>query len=359
MRTRGRGILGRMVRYPRLLEPGDRIAVTAPSSGVPAPLEGRLRFAAEDLRARGYEVELGACLDGTTHVSAPARERADELMRFLLDPQVRAVVPPWGGETAIDLLPLLDLDALRDAEPTWVVGFSDVSTLLTPLTLVAGWATVHGTNLMDFPYRQPPGALHPLDVLSGAGLRDGVLRQHPPGVHRARGFDRWEDDPTTTERAWDGTGSWRRIDGGPGTGSQAVDVTGRLVGGCVETLCHLAGTRYADTSALRGPGRDEPLIVFVEACEDGALSICRSLHGMRLAGFFDGAAAVLVGRTTAPDAPTLTQDEAVLDALGGLGVPIVADVDCGHVPPHLSLVVGALARLTGGPDGWSLEQRLS
>ncbi|WP_206715148.1 S66 family peptidase [Cellulosimicrobium arenosum] len=344
-----------MVHYPRPLRPGDVVGVTAPSSGLPTPLRGRLDVAVEWLRDRGYVVVLGECLDGASHVSAPAAERAAELMAMLRDPQIRAVVPPWGGETAIDLLPLLDLDALRDVEPTWVVGFSDISTLLTPLTLVSGWATLHAANLMDTPYEQPSGLAHWLDVAAGTTARGGVVRQSPPGVHRLGAYDRWEDDPTVTTYSWNGTGAWRRLDGGSGD----IDVSGRMIGGCVEMLTHLAGTRFADTSALRGPAGDEPLLVYVEAAEADAFTICRSLHGMRLCGFFDGAAAVLVGRTGAPDSPTLTQDEAVLDALGPLGVPIVTDVDCGHVAPHMTMVNGSIGRLRHGAEGSVLEQRLA
>jgi len=40
----------------------------------------------------------------------------------------------------------------------------------------------------------------------------------------------------------------------------------------------------------------------------------------------------------------------VLDALGRLGLPIVFDMEIGHVPPHMPLVNGALATLTVG-DG--------
>lgn len=346
-----------MLRYPRFLQPGDRIGITSPSSGVPENLRGRLDVALTWLRDRGHEVEVGRCMDGSGHVSATAQERADELMRMLLDPAIRAVVPPWGGETGIDLLPLLDFEALRDAEPTWIVGYSDISTLLTPLTLVSGWATVHGDNLMDTPYEPVGTLLHWFDLVSGVDQEGGpadVFRQGPPGVHRANDFDRWEDDPTPTVHTWNGVGGWRRIDGGTGR----VDVEGRLIGGCIETVRHLAGTRYADTSRLRGPDGDAPLVVYIEAFEDDAFSICRSLHGMRLGGFFDGAAAVLVGRATVPDSPTLTQDEAVLDALGGLGVPIIADVDCGHVPPHMILVNGALARVVHDDTTSFVEQRL-
>ncbi len=110
------------LRYPRPLAVGDRVGVTSPSSGVGSDSRDRLGTALAYLGDRGYEVEVGDCMDGSTHVSASAQERADELMRMLLDPAIRAVVPPWGGETGIDLLPLLDYAALYgeiygEAEP--------------------------------------------------------------------------------------------------------------------------------------------------------------------------------------------------------------------------------------------------
>ncbi|MET8580727.1 S66 peptidase family protein [Streptomyces collinus] len=323
------------VRYPRPLRPGDRIGVTSPSSGVAKELRGRLDVAVRDLQARGYEVVVGRCMDGSTHVSAPAAERAAELTGMLTDPAIRAVVPPWGGETAIDLLPLLDFERIGRAEPTWVVGWSDMSTIVTPLTLLTGVATVHGNNLMDTPYRTPEGLTSWLDIVTAP--QGEPFTQTPPGRHRSTGWDDWTRDPGIRDLTLDAEGGWRRLDG---TGD--VDVEGRLIGGCIETLVNVAGTRLLDTRSFAA---GDDLLVYVEACEDNAYSICRNLHGMRLAGFFDRAAAVLVGRTKAPDGRTLTQDEAVLDALGSLGVPIVAGVECGHVPPYLPLVNGARGRV--------------
>lgn len=339
------------VRFPRPLRPGDRVGVTSPSSGVPEALRARLAAAVRTVEARGYEVELGRCMDGTGHASAPAAERAAELMRMLTDPEIRAVVPPWGGETAIDLLPLLDWERLRAAEPTWLVGFSDLATLMTPLTVLTGWATLHGNNLMDTPYRTPEGLLSWLDV---AALEPGSrFGQRPPGRHRASGWDDYAAVPEVSELVLDGTGGWRRLDG---TG--AVDVTGRLLGGCIETLCNVAGSRYADLAGFARQYAPEGLIVYVEAAGDDAFTICRNLHGMRLAGFFEAANAVLVGRTSAPDRPSMSQDEAVLDALGGLGVPLIADVECGHVPPYLPVVNGAQGRVLHTADRSELVQTL-
>ena len=147
------------ITYPRPLRPGDTIAVTASSAPVRPEHEGRLDFVIGWLRDRGYRVVEGECLRGEGVVSAPAQDRADEFNAFVRDPSVRAVVPPWGGETAIDIVDLLDADALA-ADPTWVVGWSDISTLLLPLTLRSGVATLHGQNLMDTPYDLPRGTAH-------------------------------------------------------------------------------------------------------------------------------------------------------------------------------------------------------
>lgn len=329
------------LRYPRPLVPGDRVGVTAPSSGVQKELRARFDVAVRTIEERGYEVVVGDCLDGTTHLSAPAPERARELTEMLLDPTIRAIVPPWGGETGVDLVPLIDWEALREVEPTWVVGFSDISTLLAPLTLVAGMASVHGNNLMDTPYRAPEGLLNWLDIVSLAP--GSSFTQSPPNRYRATGWDDYAADPEVSEYTLDTPGRWKRLDS-----DADLDVSGRLFGGCIETLRNLAGTPYGDTSAFVRDASDDGVLVYVEACEDNAFTICGNLHGMRLAGFFEGANAVLVGRTQASDSPTLTQHEAVLDALGPLGplgVPILADVDCGHVPPFLPLVNGALGHV--------------
>ncbi|MER6948488.1 S66 peptidase family protein [Nonomuraea sp. NPDC000554] len=326
------------MRFPAPLRPGDRVGVTAPSSGLDDSMRDRLQVAIRTVEAHGYQVVVGNCMDGTRHISAPAAERAGELMRMLTDPQIRAVVPPWGGETAIDLLPLLDWDALREADPTWMVGYSDMSTIITPLTLLTGTATIHGNNLLDTPYRTPEGLLSWLDI---ATMQPGtVFTQTPPNRYRAQGWDDYETTPEAHEFTLDTPGRWTRLDA-----DGDVQVEGRLIGGCIETLCNLTGTPYGDVASFARAMAPEGLVVYVEAFGHDAATICRNLHGMRLAGFFTSANAVLVGRTRAPGTGSFTQHEAVLDALHSLAVPIIADVECGHVPPFLPLVNGARCKV--------------
>ncbi|MEU3600935.1 hypothetical protein ABZ714_19760 [Streptomyces sp. NPDC006798] len=205
-------------------------------------------------------------------------------------------------------------------------------------------ATVHGNHLMDRPYRVPEGLSSWLDVVTtAAGHR---FAQRPPGRYRTGGFDDFAAFPGVREYRLDGTGAWRRLDGGGD-----LTVEGRLIGGCVETLAPLAWTPFLDTTAFARAEAPEGLLVYLEAADADAFTMCRLLHGVRPAGFFERARAVLVGRRDVPDSPGFGQYEAVVDAPGPLGVPLPSDVECGHVPPYLALVNGALARVEYSASG--------
>lgn len=335
-----------MIRYPAPLRPGDTIGVTAPSSGVPSALRPRLDLAVAHLRERGYEVRLGQCLDGDDVTSAPARDRAAELTAMLTDPAVRAVVPPWGGELAVEVLPHLDLAAVALADPTWLVGFSDLSTLTLALTTSTGTASLHGQNLMDTPDPVPPPLLPWLDVVTAQ--TGSVLVQGESSHHAGDRHADWTLDPTASPHL-DQAGSWTSLD--PRAGE--VHVTGRLLGGCLETVSTLAGTPFGDVMTFARTHAPEGLVLHLEVSDSHALDVARMLWRLRLAGWFAHANAVLVGRTRAPSAGGFSQLDAVRSALGDLDLPVVVDVDCGHVAPHLALVQGALADVTVG-DGLRL-----
>jgi muramoyltetrapeptide carboxypeptidase len=159
------------------------------------------------------------------------------------------------------------------------------------LTTRLGWATLHGDNLAETPYEPPEGLLRWLDIASGVGPH----RQRDSRV--IANWWRFEEDPEATAWKRVGTGTWSLH------GADSLDVTGRLIGGCIESLCNLAGTPYGDVSGFGRTFSDDGLIVYLEAAGDEAATICRNLHGLRLAGWFDHARAVLIARTNAPDHP--------------------------------------------------------
>ncbi len=340
------------IRYPAPLRPGARIGVTASSSGVPARLGERLDFCVSHLRARGFEVVVGACMDGAGTTSAPAEARAAELTDMLLDPSIAAVLPPWGGDLAIDLLPLLDFDAIGAAEPTWLVGYSDITTLMLPLTVLTGVATLHAPNLMDTPYTAPEPLVHWLDA---AALPPGSdLRQGASPVCQEGGWDDYAEHPDVTEWTLRAPARWKLLGE-----HRDVRASGRILGGCLETVSMLTGSAYGDVPGFAARHAPEGLLLYVEVAESDPLTAARMLHGLRLAGWFDAANAVLVGRPAGPGSAGFAQVDALEHALGDLAVPVLYDLDIGHVPPQLAVVNGSRATVELTASSATLAQQLS
>ncbi|MGP9662347.1 S66 family peptidase [Arthrobacter sp. AOP36-C1-22] len=322
------------LRYPCRLSTGDRIDVTAPSMGVPVALHSRLDHAVSDLRAAGFDVQVEESARRGGLAAGPAYARKDELAAAFAGP-ARAVLPPWGGKLAIEIVEETDWHALA-ADPTWFVGWSDISTLLLPLTITTGVATLHGGSLMDEPWELPTGFHRWTEV---AALSEGAsFTQTAAPYRRSRPWSDWDEEPLGRAQAYEEPTAWRSLRAG-----ENVKMRGRLLGGCLETVSLLAGSSHGDLSGFARRHAPEGLIVYLEVVDSDAVAVLRTLWALRLAGWFDHANGVLIGRTTAADAPELTQGEAVERALGDLDIPIILDFDTGHQPPQMPLVNGALA----------------
>jgi muramoyltetrapeptide carboxypeptidase LdcA involved in peptidoglycan recycling len=320
------------IRFPSPLRAGSKIAVVAPSSPVPAALAPRLELALGHLRSLGFEPRESRCLRAE---ETPSRdERLAAWMEALLDDENDAVMPPWGGDLAIELVDGMDFDRLRRARPRWILGYSDISTLLVPLLLEAGWASAHGPNLMDLvPDQRDPISARTLDWLSS----DASFTQ-ASSTHYQTAFVDWKrwpgaafqlDQPTTI----------RTLDG------KAVRARGRLIGGCIDTIMSLAGTRFGDVPRFLRAHHDEGVIVFLENCDLDPPRLARALTHVRLAGWLGGASAVLIGRSSARETNAAAQETVLRRVFDGIATPVVHGLDIGHQPPQWTLIEGALATL--------------
>lgn len=338
------------IRYPTPLARGQRVFVTAPSSGVELALHGRLALTLRHLQDQGFVVEEGACLrQEVRSASAPAAQRAAELMQALLRDDVAAVIPPWGGELAIELLDRLDWTALTHARPKWLLGYSDTSTWLLPITLRLGWATAHGPCLMDLVAGQT-------DTLTRGAM--AALATPTGGQFTQRQSSHWQRQwtdfalvPDTSYQLTEPT-VWCALQG-----QGALQFKGRLIGGCIDTLMHTAGTAYGDVAAFIHQHRSDGCILYLENSGLSPTDWVRALHRLRWAGWLEkkvGLAGVLVGRSAAPDTTGATQlryGEALQSTLGDLPCPVLVDVDIGHLPPQMVLVNGAVAEVQWSVSG--------
>lgn len=343
------------IRFPKALRPGDLIGITSPSAGVKQSLRPRMRFAYQNLRDLGYHYQEGRCLWGSGLRSAPARTRAQELQEMLLDDRIAAVLPPNGGELLIDILDHLDFPALAAAAPKWVLGYSDMSAFMLPYTLLTHNANLNGTNLWESPIDQTdPHLAYWNDVVQlGPG---GAFGQSAATRYQPHDSD-WVKHPHTRRFDRRLAVRWQCL-GHENDPDYRIEVQGRLIGGTLDVIGPLCGSAYGDVQAFGASVAPAGLLVYLDSCDYTTAQYCRALHQLRMSGWFDHAAAVLIGRTGAQTIERFSQRDALRDALDGLSIPVVYDMDIGHLPPQLLLVNGARATLRFGPEKNALRQVL-
>ncbi|MFB9217160.1 S66 family peptidase [Vibrio sinaloensis] len=341
------------MKYPAALTRGSTIAITAFSSGIALEHKARFDTIKQHLESQGFRVVVGDCLFGQQkHVSAPIEKRLEELMSFLLDDTIDAIYPPWGGEVAMELLPLIDFSRLETAKPKWILGFSDVSTLTAVFASKLRWATAHCSNLMDL----VPASRDELTANTLTHLAT-PMREHFVQLASPLYASQWPDIVNTPESGLtlDTPNEWKWLV--KPTSSDYIE--GRLIGGCWDTLFHLFDTEYLDVSAL---SKDYPegILLFLENAEMSPTDIVRAVLNMKFRGVFNHINGVLLGRNSSPDPEdehALTYLEAITSSFANTGVPVMMDLDIGHLPPNLTLVNGALAKVELGERG-KITQRL-
>lgn len=344
------------MKYPKPLHAGATIGVTAPSSGVEEPMHGRLDLALNMLRDRGYLVREGHCLRGQVKdTSAPAKARADELMAFLTDPEIDAVMPPWGGQRAIELLPHMDFAQLKNCSPKWFSGFSDISTLHLPLSLISGWPTLHGPNLMELAAPQLDANSAAVWKVLSSGSGQSITQQ--ASDYYQEEVANWLEDPTAGLNQTEPT-TWRRLN----QRDEPIQLSGRLIGGCLDTLGRLAGTRYGDVPGFIKSTGSEGVLLYLENAQMDPLEMLRALKSLQFHGWFDGINGLLLGRNTGPDTDSdagLSYVEALHAVFDEMPHQTLYDIDIGHKPPQLSLVNLAPATVNFSASGAKVELRLN
>lgn len=343
------------IRFPDPLNAGDRIAITAPSMGVPDVLHPRLDLAIQAIKQQGYEVIEGQCLRSVHKNKSAEREmRALELTHFLSQPEIKAVMPPWGGELAMELLELIDFELLATHKPKWFSGYSDLSTLHFPLTTLAGWATLHGPNLMELGAKQLDETTakiwHVLIAERGA-----EITQYFSLAYQAEGED-WQTVPEAGFHLTQPT-EWKRLDGK----AASVRLEGRLIGGCLDTLSRLAGTRFGNLPQFCQQNKTDGVILYIENVEMRPCELTRALVSLRMQGWFNHISGLLIGRSAAPDVSEPSRQnylDALMSALDHLSIPVIYDVDIGHVPPQMSLINGAMTTVIFEGKGGTVTQHI-
>lgn len=250
-----------------------------------------------------YRVRVSdGALSATGYLAGDDNRRADELDGYLRDPEVRAILVARGGYGLLRIIDRLDPATLR-ADPVPIVGFSDATVLLA-------WA-----------------------------LAAGVRPIHGPVVNQLAELP--ADDQAEYVRVLEDATAPAPVDGLEAIGA-AGDVNGRLVGGNLSLLAHLAGTPWA-VDARDG-------VLLVEDVGERPYAIDRYVTRIALAGGLDGCRGAVLGELTRcvePDGTGPTAADVLHERLQRYGITGRAGAPIGHGARNRAVPLGARVRLVG------------
>jgi muramoyltetrapeptide carboxypeptidase len=323
-----------MITYP-YLNTHSKIGVTAPSSGVPSELHPLLRQSAKKFDEKGHTVSFGETVWTQEKVrSADAEIRAAEFMKMMEDKSIEVIIPPWGGELLIEILDFLDFEKMN---AKWIMGYSDTSALLFSITLKTGIATAHGTNFIDLRGEYWDGTTAMWKDVLSTGVAKSISQ-----TSSAKYQEQWDhDNPSPCVFHMTHPTVWKTISG------KEEKLQGRLLGGCIDIVHHLAGTPYGEVKAFQETYLEgEPLLWYFENCDLNTTELRRAFLHMKMSGWFENCTGIMFGRSSANKPVNGYGAEDVYKEISDeLHIPVIYDIDCGHQPPQVTLVNGAYAEV--------------
>lgn len=330
------------MKQPPFIKQGDTIIMVAPSFGVTTdPYMTRYEAAVKNFKKQGFKVIEGANVHLNEGVvsSAPAKQRACEIMDAFKS-EASLIISVGGGELMDEILPYIDFEELKRLPPKWFMGFSDNTNLTFTLTTICDIQSIYGPCTPSF--YEKPMRLNQLDamrMLSGEKEFLGYPKWNKPNYKKKKVENPKPVDPLRRGRYM----SLKKI-----TPFQYdAPFEGVILGGCLDCLIALCGTKYDQVSSFIKK-QEDGVIWYLEACDLSPLGIRRGIFQLKEAGWFDNAKGFLIGRPLCYPVNMMGVDRfnAATDNLLGLNVPILMDVDLGHLPPSLPMKNGAHATVS-------------
>lgn len=281
---------------PAPLKKGDTIGIIAPAG--PVRSEGDFAAGLKILTELGFKTRYqGDILRHNGYLAGTDQQRLAELHELWRDPEVKAILAVRGGYGCLRLLPDLDFSLIRE-QPKMLIGFSDLTVLLTAIQQQTGLITFHGPMLTTLARNDRDSQEGFFDLLTG----------RPNPVSKIKGLE--------------------ILKGG--------EARGRLLPGNLTSLVHLLGTPWEPE------WRDTILVL--EDIGEAPYRIDRLLTQLSAAGRLEQIAGLVLGDFDQCGEVELIWQRA-LDLLGHRPIPLWANFPCGHGSRNQILPVGIEVQL--------------
>ncbi len=393
------------MRYPAFLQGNGTIGFVAPSFGCATePYKSGFLNAQKRWKEQGFQLQPGpnCYVEVGVGISNTPKKCGEELTAYYCDKNNDCLISCGGGELMCEILDYVDFERIRQAAPKWYLGYSDNTNFTFLLTTLCDVASVYGPCAAAFGMEP----LHP--ALSDAML---LLQGKKLTMH---GYDKWEleslkdeehpyepynlaktsvikyylpDGRTNVESLREAAGKYAEpgkaglaaVSAGrecageslmslskenaeiPADDNAEFGFSGRLLGGCMDCLVNLLGTRYDKVTEFTEHYKEDGIIWFLEACDLNLMGIRRAMWQMEHAGWFKHCKGFLIGRPRlgmGVEEFGIDSYQAVCEMLYPYHVPVLMDLDIGHLPPSMPLICGSMANVASDGKTYRVEMEL-
>lgn len=320
--------------YPEFLKENDLISVPAPSDAAYCEQYiNRYKNAKQKLENINYKINLSKNIfNSKMGRSADAQTRAKEINEMFED-ESKLILCAAGGEFLVEILPYINFEKILE-KPKWVEGFSDPTGILFPLTTKYDIATIYGNNFKSFGMEKYHKSLEDnLEILKG-----NLIEQYSYEL-----FENGRQEKITGLEGYNLTDKveWETIE------NKEVNVTGRIIAGCLDIIMELLGTKYDGTRIFNEKYKNDGIIWCFDNCELSKEALIRSMWKLNELEYFKYTKAIIFGRNGSETSYyNYDMEHAIKDSvISKLNVPIIYNADISHKSPSMTIINGSIANI--------------
>ena len=312
------------------LKQGDCIGIFSPSSPITYACPKRFKRGKGYLEEKGFKILEGS-LTGKSdfYRSGSIKERAEELNSLIRNPEVKCIMSTIGGMNSNSLLPYIDYETFKK-NPKIIIGYSDVTAILLAIYAKTGISTYYGPAIVASFGEFKPFVDYTFNYFKDIFMNDLSFPYNlemPP--YWTEEFINWEEQDRAKVKI---ENSWITVHNGI--------VRGRLIGGNLNTIQGVWGSEYM-------PEIKKGDILFIEDSLKDAATIERSFSFLKVNGVFDKISGIILGKHELfNDLNTNRKPYEILqEVLGDIKIPFIADFDCCHTHPMMTIPIGCEVEL--------------
>lgn len=307
------------------LKIGDSIGIFSPSSPITYSSPNRFERAKRYLQEKGFHIVEGS-LTGKHdfYRSGNIQERAEELNELIRNPDVKCIMSTIGGMNSNSILPYIDYEAFK-RNPKIIVGYSDVTAILLGIYARTGINTYYGPALVSSFGELPPFVDYTYQYFKEITMNDiNIPYTFELPEYWTDEYIHWEMQDRGKEKR---KNKWNTIYEGV--------ARGRVIGGNLNTIQGIWGSKYM-------PKIKDGDILFIEDSLKDIATVERSFSLLKINGVFDKISGIILGKHELFDDLGTGRKpyEVLLEVLGNKELPFIADFDCCHTHPMLTLPIG-------------------